>query len=252
MYISFTVAENQGGRPYMEDRFCIEKDVYQGWSLFAVFDGHGGHYVSHFLKFHFKDILRDTMLNCKSEDSLEHCIKETFKKISLQLDLDKSMNCGSTVCALLLKGKEAIFINTGDSRVVCGDKDKNIVYQSIDHKPDHPDEVKRIKDAGGFVFPLYGVWRVNGNLALSRSVGDLSMFPHIINTPDIKKVDLPDNVHIIIGTDGIWDVIESQEAVDLVVDHNVSANVLLAKAHYKGSLDNLTAIIIRASSEKPT
>ena len=127
------------------------------------------------------------MLNCKLTESLEDCIKDSFKKISLQLDLDKSMNCGSTVCALLLKGKEAIFINTGDSRVVCGGKDKNIVYQSVDHKPDHPDEVKRINKAGGFVFPLYGVWRVNGNLALSRSVGDLSMFPHIINTPDILK-----------------------------------------------------------------
>jgi serine/threonine protein phosphatase PrpC len=40
------------------------------------------------------------------------------------------------------------------------------------HKPDRDDERERIAEEGGIVINLYGVWRVNGMLSVSRAIGD--------------------------------------------------------------------------------
>jgi len=68
---------------------------------------------------------------------------------------------------------------------------------SIDHKPDLIEENNRISKAGGFVIE----GRVNGNLNLSRALGDLeykkvkNLPPHeqlISAFPDIKSHTLTD------------------------------------------------------------
>lgn len=57
--------------------------------------------------------------------------------------------------------------NAGDSRSVISKKGK-AKDLSVDHKPDTPTEKRRIERANGFVEDS----RVNGMLALSRSMGD--------------------------------------------------------------------------------
>lgn len=43
-----------------------------------------------------------------------------------------------------------------------------------DHHPDRDDERIRVETAGGYVLELGGVARVNGQLAISRAIGDVS------------------------------------------------------------------------------
>lgn len=43
-----------------------------------------------------------------------------------------------------------------------------------DHHPDRDDERYRVEAAGGYVLQWGGVSRVNGQLAVSRAIGDLS------------------------------------------------------------------------------
>lgn len=62
--------------------------------------------------------------------------------------------------------------NAGDSRAVMCRSGKAIAL-SIDHKPTSDSERKRIEAAGGFVSEIGGICRVNGNLNLSRAIGDL-------------------------------------------------------------------------------
>lgn len=42
-----------------------------------------------------------------------------------------------------------------------------------DHHPDREDERSRVESAGGYVLEWAGVSRVNGELAVSRAIGDL-------------------------------------------------------------------------------
>jgi len=42
-----------------------------------------------------------------------------------------------------------------------------------DHHPDREDERSRVESAGGYVLEWAGVYRVNGELALSRAIGDI-------------------------------------------------------------------------------
>jgi hypothetical protein len=82
---------------------------------------------------------------------------------------DHPIHAGATAIVAVIVGKTLTVANAGDSRaVLCRDGDAFPL--SFDHKPQSEIERGRIQKAGGFVNQ---VGRVNGNLNLSRSIGDL-------------------------------------------------------------------------------
>lgn len=97
---------------------------------------------------------------------------------------------------------------------------------SEDHKPAQDRERNRIVAAGGFLSEIGGVCRVNGNLNLSRAIGDLkykandSLPPSdqiITAQPDVHHVTLTDEDRFfVLACDGVWDVMENQQVCDFV------------------------------------
>ena len=82
---------------------------------------------------------------------------------------DHPIHAGATAVVAVMIGKTLVVANAGDSRaVLC--RDGAAFALSYDHKPQQDQESSRIRKAGGFV-NQFG--RVNGNLNLSRSIGDL-------------------------------------------------------------------------------
>ncbi|XP_053722729.1 protein phosphatase 1G isoform X2 [Synchiropus splendidus] len=129
---------------------------------------------------------------------------------------------GTTAVVALIRGKQLIVANAGDSRCVVSEKGK-AVDMSYDHKPEDEVELTRIKNAGGKV-TMDG--RVNGGLNLSRAIGDhiykrnktLPPEEQMISAmPDVKVLTLnDDHDFMVIACDGIWNVLSSQEVIDFI------------------------------------
>ncbi|KAG8815232.1 Protein phosphatase 2C 1 [Serendipita sp. 399] len=134
--------------------------------------------------------------------------------------------------------------NAGDARaVLC--RNGEALRLTYDHKGSDAQESKRIMDAGGFVMNN----RVNGVLAVTRSLGDSAMKDFVVGAPYTTETELGSlDEFMIIACDGLWDVTEDQEAVDLVRDKQDAqqmAKFLLDHALAKFSSDNVTVMVVR-------
>lgn len=129
----------------------------------------------------------------------------------------------TAIVAVIHEGPPPMLIvaNAGDSRaVLC--RGGTAVPLSYDHKPDLPRERQRIENAGGVVHN----GRIDGNLNLSRTLGDLNYKDNksipveeqkISVVPDISVTPIqPEDEFVIIACDGIWDCLKNQNAVDLI------------------------------------
>uniref|UniRef100_A0A674M8T3 Protein phosphatase 1G n=1 Tax=Takifugu rubripes TaxID=31033 RepID=A0A674M8T3_TAKRU len=148
---------------------------------------------------------------------------------------------GTTAVVALIRGKQLIVANAGDSRCVVSERGK-AVDMSYDHKPEDEVELARIKNAGGKV-TMDG--RVNGGLNLSRAIGDhfykrnraLPPEEQMISAmPDVKVLTLnEDHDFMVIACDGIWNVLSSQEVVDFISER--------IKPNESGHVRSLSSII---------
>ncbi|KAJ8944829.1 hypothetical protein NQ314_009370 [Rhamnusium bicolor] len=164
----------------------------------------------------------------------------------------KSMDvAGTTALIAMLEGHSLVVANVGDSRGVMCDGKGNAIPLSFDHKPQQMRERKRIKEAGGFV-TFNGVWRVAGILATSRALGDYPLKDKklVIADPDILTFDLRDHkpAFLILASDGLWDTFSNEEAISFIKERlnepDYGAKSLTLQSYYRGSLDNITVIII--------
>ncbi|XP_063738034.1 protein phosphatase 1G isoform X2 [Eleginops maclovinus] len=148
---------------------------------------------------------------------------------------------GTTAVVALIRGKQLIVANAGDSRCVVSERGK-AVDMSYDHKPEDELELARIKNAGGKV-TMDG--RVNGGLNLSRAIGDhfykrnKALPPDeqmISSMPDVKVLTLNgDHDFMVIACDGIWNVLSSQEVVDFISER--------IKPDQSGKVKSLSSIV---------
>lgn len=136
---------------------------------------------------------------------------------------DHPIHAGCTAVVAVMLGMTLTIANAGDSRGVLCREGGITEPLSYDHKPSQPREMNRINNAGGFV-NRFG--RVNGNLNLSRSIGDLKykQVPGISPAgqmitaqPDIIQVTLnPKDEFFVLGCDGIWDCLTNEKCVEFV------------------------------------
>ncbi|MQL80075.1 hypothetical protein Taro_012508 [Colocasia esculenta] len=108
------------------------------------------------------EILRESLLRAI------HDIDATFYKENTEASR-KSLESGSTATIVLIVEGQILVANVGDSKaIMCSES----LYTPHEFK-DRDEEKKRVEAAGGFVKDWAGVPRVNGELAVSRAIGDI-------------------------------------------------------------------------------
>jgi len=267
-YIGVSAVKN--ARPYMEDYFdiafhaerkveCVHEETVH---YFGVFDGHGGFKTSRYLSKELVEsvVKQPAFVEGKLGEAVELGFAVTDADLRAMAKTRGGPDDGSCCCSVWLHGEHLMVANVGDSRAVMS-SGGTAVALSNDHKPNRPDERRRIQSHGGFVQVL-GVPRVNGVLAVSRAFGDSSLKPYITSAPEIAEVELGaigEDEFIIVASDGLWDVFGNQDAVDFC--HKIykkqksweaAAKGLTELAMQKGSGDNITVIVVSLDFRKVT
>ncbi|CAL8137324.1 unnamed protein product [Orchesella dallaii] len=157
---------------------------------------------------------------------------------------------GTTASVAFVRRGKLYIGHVGDSGIVLGYQDPSSQFWkakplTLDHKPECPVEHARIKDCGGKVISKSGVPRVVWNrpkighkgpvrrstlideipfLAVARSLGDLWSYNSeqdefiVSPVPDCSVIEIDVNTHrcLILGSDGLWNMLSAQDAVNSV------------------------------------
>ena len=227
----------------------------EGFNIFGVLDGHGnyGHFVSQFCRDYFMNKMKeyaesimyitqsisaeDVYLNLKQNNY--SYIVELFMNIDDELSAQSDIfdcNMSGTTCNLIFQfNTHLVCFNVGDSRSILIEESSDNTNQiiralSIDHKPDLPEELMRIKENGGMVDQiqdLYGnklgpnrVFKegcVYPGLAMSRSLGDFQAKEcGVIPTPEIIEYEINLNTkYFVVCSDGVWEFLTNENVRDI-------------------------------------
>eukprot|EP00927_Polykrikos_kofoidii_P021720 TRINITY_DN20478_c1_g1_i1.p1 TRINITY_DN20478_c1_g1~~TRINITY_DN20478_c1_g1_i1.p1 ORF type:complete len:637 (-),score=127.12 TRINITY_DN20478_c1_g1_i1:151-2061(-) len=259
-------------------------------AFFGVFDGHSGascsDFVSSSLDRSVFDCLRhQSRRDVTSEMAIRSALLSAFRTTEHnyfqylnRLDGGAALawgRAGSTACSVTIFGPDEEgrlrlgVANAGDSRAVLGKRDGRAIRLSEDHQPNVPGERKRIEQEGGAVTQLQGIWRIvlpskkglgTAGLSVSRGFGDLEYKqPVVIVSPvpeiSFRVLDLREDSFIIIGSDGIWNSVQDNEATRIVASglreagestdaSRTAAQLLVEEAHRRDGSDDKTVLVI--------
>lgn len=237
------------GNPHKvnQDSFIAKARLNFEYLLFVVADGHGvnGEHVSRYMKERYPQLLNASpYLLTNANKAIFNSTRKLNREIGCK-DFDTNFS-GSTFISVLIRSKKLWCANVGDSRALLGRQmsDKSSIsaqsnhWMSIalsrDHKPNEPDESARIYSCGGRVeayqdehgnpFGPSRVWLKTQNipgLAMSRSFGDkVASSVGVISEPEILEFDLTqDDKFIVLGSDGIFEFLNNEDVVKLVVPY---------------------------------
>lgn len=247
--------ESQGSRPTMEDEiviFGMGPRMRRAEDYFAVFDGHGGPEASAFAAKHLHEMLDSNLCDypqyasgaCNlTDEQIVAAFRNTFKELDNSMCVQYGMQAGACALVSYFTDSRMFTANLGDSRCVMGTK-QGTVRITNDHKPMNPDEYARITSLeGGFVSTDSPPARVQGQLSVSRALGDRPLKPYVSGEPDIfcRQVS-EDDYFIVLGCDGVWDKITDDIAVEITMrssnPQEAAANIF-KKLKGTGKSDNL-------------
>ncbi|KAL6905284.1 hypothetical protein ACP4OV_002885 [Aristida adscensionis] len=223
-------------------------------TFIGVYDGHGGPETARYINDHLFNHLRRfaSEHKCMSADVIRKAYRATeegfISVVSNQWSLRPQLAAVGSCCLVGVICSGTLYVaNLGDSRAVLGRLVKGTgevlaMQLSAEHNASF-EEVRRELQASHpddphIVVLKHNVWRVKGIIQITRSIGDVylkkpefnreplhSKFrvhesfrrPLLSSDPAITVHQIqPTDKFIIFASDGLWEHLSNQEAVDLV------------------------------------
>lgn len=271
--VDFGVTSEQGTRKTMEDQHVAvvrsQTPHASDFSFFGVYDGHGGTQCADYLQQNLHDfILNHPQLRADTTTAIKDAIARAEKDFMEKCRVEK-IESGSTVACAVIIGQQLTTANVGDSEIVLCRNGAPLLLTTKHHLGCNEAEVKRVQACGGRIFhsrighPKFNPHLVS--LAVSRAIGDAGFKldeytdgknSGVIADPEIKTVTLEDgDAFLIIGCDGLWDVINYADAVTFCLGHlekgatsQAISHALVQEALSRGSTDNVTVMFVQLSA----
>ncbi|GAB2266910.1 hypothetical protein Dimus_001899 [Dionaea muscipula] len=238
-------------------------------TFIGVYDGHGGPDASRFIADHlFQHLMRLARdKGVISEDVMRNAVSATengFLTLVRRSYAIKPMIAATGSCCLIgVIWEGTLYVaNLGDSRAVVGSLGQSGTIVAEQLTREHNASLEEVREELRALHPedshivvmKQGVWRVKGIIQVSRSIGDAYLkrpefsldlsFPRfhlpesiqrpvLTAEPSLLKRDLlPSDQFFIFASDGLWEYISNQQAVEMVYNNprSGSARRLITKA----------------------
>ncbi|PHT83111.1 putative protein phosphatase 2C 60 [Capsicum annuum] len=220
----------------------------------GIYDGHGGPETSRYINDHLFQHLKRFAAeqNSMSADVIRKAFQATedgfFSVVAKQWPMKPQMAAVGSCCLVAVICNGILYIaNLGDSRAVLGrlvratgevlaiqlSAEHNACFEAVRQELHsmHPDDPQ-------IVVLKHNVWRVKGLIQISRSIGDIYLKkpeynreplyakfrlrepferPILSSDPSITVQELePHDQFLILASDGLWEHLSNQEAIDIV------------------------------------
>lgn len=219
-------------RELNEDAYLERPDL----GLWLVADGMGGHFAG--------DVASQMVISAVQElepprslshfvDAVERRLVETNQRLRDYADREESHTIGSTVVALLIRGRHAVCLWAGDSRMYRY-RDGRLEQISQDHAL-----VEELVERG-VLTPEQAIDHPHGNL-VTRAVGASEELFLDVEIIAIQEGDL-----FILCSDGLERQVAEEEMASIRGDWDASrlSRALLDRALSHGARDNVTVITV--------
>ncbi len=212
--------------------------------LWVVADGMGGHAAG--------DVASRMIVNslhrgstAKSLDALsaqvQRALQKVNRKLSAEADRRGQQIIGSTVVVLLIKGRNAICLWAGDSRIFLL-RNNRLRQLTTDHS-----QIEELIAQGRIAREQ--AESLPGSNAITRAVGvmDELILDHV-------SQDVCDGDRFLLCSDGLYNEVKPTEIAEILALHDCreSADRLIEKALQGRARDNITAIVVKVEDDQAT
>ncbi|XP_051120183.1 probable protein phosphatase 2C 38 [Andrographis paniculata] len=258
----------------LEDQSQIESGLLgsTNGTFVGIYDGHAGPEASRFINYSLFENVKKITSECQevSSDVIKNAYlateEEFLSTVKQKWETKPHLASVGSCCLVGIVCNGLVYVgNAGDSRVVLGKKEGvTKPIKAIQLSTEHNASLQSIRDELHSLHPedpqivvlKHNVWRVKGIIQVSRSIGDAYLkkpefnkapllprfrFPGHFQEPilsaepsvHVHKIH-PDDQFLIFASDGLWEHLSNQEAVELVHSSphsGIAKNLIQAALH---------------------